>query len=88
MKAQIMFEDTPGEVHGYMCLVDFECELGSAEGGNRIYPSIEDCRERRKCVSSCGIVKVAVRALEIVQEPNNEWESAERSLPPTPSERT
>lgn len=57
---------------GYMCLVDFECEIGMASGGNVIFPSIEDCRENRKCVSSCGIVEVEVRARRIVQEPTAE----------------
>ena len=74
-----MFPDGPdGEVHGYMCLVDFECELGSASGGNTVYPSIEDCQKRRKCVLGCGIVKVAVRALEIVQQPVDEYAQSER----------
>lgn len=66
-------DEATGEVHGYMCLVDFECELGAARGGNTVYPSIEDCRRHRKCVASCGIVKVAIRALEIVQPENREW---------------
>lgn len=61
-----------GEVHGYMCLIDFECELGGAEGGNTVYPSIENCMERRKCAASCGVVKVAVRPLEIVVKPTEE----------------
>jgi hypothetical protein len=55
-------------VYGYMCKVDFECEIGLACDGNHIYPSIEDLKEYRKCVSQCGIVKVAVVAVEVVQE--------------------
>lgn len=61
-------------VEGYMCLVDYECELGGASGGNVVYPSLEDIRERRTCISECGIVKVAVVAIEIVQEPNYDLE--------------
>ena len=55
-------------VEGYMCMTDFECELGMACGGNVVYPSVEDIKRNRKCVESCGIVKVAVICTEIVQE--------------------
>jgi len=67
--SQPMFPDDKqtGEMHGYMCKVDFECELGFAEGGNTVYPSVENLKERRKCTPQCGIVKVAVRCLEVVQ---------------------
>jgi hypothetical protein len=62
---------------GYMCLIDFECELGNASGGNIVYPSIQDLRERRECVATCGIVEVEVRARRIVQEPVEPvWEDA------------
>lgn len=57
-------------VFGYMCLTDFECELGAAKGGNGVYPSIEDLRENRKCVDQCGIAKVKVECVEIIQEPD------------------
>lgn len=59
-------------VVGYMCLVDYECELGCASGGNHVYPSIGDIREHLKCVASCGIVEVEVRARRIVQEPTED----------------
>ena len=55
-------------VVGYMCLTDFECELGCAMGGNVVYPSEGDLREHRKCVPECGIAKVEVTGLEIIQE--------------------
>jgi hypothetical protein len=55
-------------VEGYMCMVDFYCELGCASDGNEIYPCEETLRRNRKCVNQCGIVKVAVVAIEIVQE--------------------
>lgn len=69
--AAAMFPDNKetGEVYGYMCLTDFECELGAAEGGNKIYPSVEDCIRCRPCVKSCGVVKVAIRPLKIAQPP-------------------
>lgn len=57
-----------GEVIGYMCLTDWEVELGMANGGNVIYPSIDNIKEIRKCVASCGIAEVEVRLRRIVQE--------------------
>lgn len=61
-----MTVDADGVI-GYMCLVDYECELGYASGGNTIYPSIEDLKERRKCVENCGIVEVRVSYVRTVQ---------------------
>ena len=55
-------------VIGYMCLTDFECELGMACGGNTVYPSERNLRKHRKCVPECGIAKVEVIGLEIIQE--------------------
>lgn len=63
-------DDPHSPVIGYMCLVDYECELGCADDGNKIFPSIEDCREYRGCTDACGIVEVEVRARKIVQEPS------------------
>ena len=57
-----------GTAEGYMCKTDFECELGAAKGGNVVYPSEQDLRESKPCVDSCGIVKVKVVAVEIIQE--------------------
>lgn len=59
-------EDGSGVV-GYMCLVDFECELGAAMGGNGVYPSVEDLKANRKCVEGCGIVEVRVVGVRVVQ---------------------
>lgn len=69
-----MGRENDGDTHvtAYMCLVDFECEAGLASGGNRVYPSIEDIREHRKCVAGCGIVEVEIRATRVVQEPSDE----------------
>lgn len=63
-------------VLGYMCLTDFECELGMASGGNVIHPSVEDCKEYRKCVSECGIVEVKVSFSRVV-EPGKQHEDEE-----------
>lgn len=57
-------------VYGYMCNTDWEYELGMASDGNRVFPSIEDLREHYNCVDSCGIVKVAIVAIEQITEPN------------------
>lgn len=39
-------------IPGWMCGVDFSCELGEANGGNTIYPSEENLRANRTCVNS------------------------------------
>jgi hypothetical protein len=57
-----------GSVVGYMCMVDFECELGAAMGGNRVFPSIEDAKENLKCWRGCGLVEVRVSFVRIVEE--------------------
>lgn len=68
-------EDGEDFVIGYMCLTDFECEIGAACGGNSVYPSVEDIRKHRRCVETCGIVEVEVRARRIVQEPKEDkWD--------------
>ncbi len=53
---------------GYMDKIDFECEVGLADGGNVVYPSIENLKKNKKCVSQCGIVKVEVKLIEVVEE--------------------
>lgn len=58
-------------VHGYMCKVDFDHELGAALGGNTIYPSIEDLVKNKSCVDQCGIVRVRIELDEILQE--SDW---------------
>ncbi len=55
---------------GYMDKVDFEEELGNALGGNKVYSSLDDLRLQKPCTNSCGIVRVEVRAVEVVQETN------------------
>lgn len=70
-----MWEGEDGTVTGYMCLVDWEVELGGASSGNTVYPSVDDLRRRRKCVDGCGIVEVRVEAVRVVQKPQDEDES-------------
>ena len=58
----------PDSVVGFMCRIDFECELGSASGGNSVFPSVSDLRRCHQMADECGIVMVEVRAVEIVVE--------------------
>ena len=53
-----------------MCKTDFDWELGEALGGTDLYSSIEDLRENRECVDTCGIVKVEINLVKIIQESN------------------
>ncbi len=58
----------PNYTVGYMCMVDFDCELGNACGGNTVYPSIDDLKKNRRCVSECGIVEVHVHFSQVIQK--------------------
>ncbi len=60
-----------------MDLTDFDHELGEALGGNKIYPNIKDCIKNNRCIDECGIIKVEVRAVEVIKE-RNELESDEK----------
>lgn len=62
--------DEDGFVLGYMCLTDFEFELGGASGGTVVHPSIDDVKRCRPCVHECGIMEVRVYGSRVVQEPN------------------
>lgn len=55
-------------VTGYMCMTDFECEIGAASSGNVVYPCVETLRKARPCVDGCGIVEVEVRFRRVVCE--------------------
>lgn len=63
-----LWSEGANEVEGFMCLTDYEYELGAAMGGNRIFPSLEDARAHLKCHRGCGIVRVRVIGIEVVQE--------------------
>jgi len=69
--------DEQGVVIGYMDKVDFDYELGGAKGGNRIFPSVKDLEENKKCVKSCGIVEVEVRLRRVIRESNFDEEIEE-----------
>lgn len=55
-------------VVGYMCKTDFDHELGVASDGNKVFPSIETLRKHLRCVDECGIVKVEVRLVQVVEQ--------------------
>jgi hypothetical protein len=38
-------------VHGWMCAIDFDYDLGEAADGTRIFPSEEELHEYRKCTT-------------------------------------
>ncbi len=59
-----MREDIPRI--GYMCGVDFQHELGCAQGGNIVYPSVKDLMENRPCAEQCGVVQVKIELGEWV----------------------
>lgn len=62
--------NTPIEIDDlYMDYTDFHYELGAALDGNRIFPSISSLKRRQPCSKVCGIVRVKVTLLEVVEEP-------------------
>jgi hypothetical protein len=63
------FEDEEDE-YLYMCKTDYDYELGNAAGGVPVYSSLADLKEQRSCVRECGIVKVKVTLVEVVEEEN------------------
>jgi hypothetical protein len=74
-----MNAEDDGTVTGYMCLTDWECEIGAASGGTKVYPSINDIKRNRKCVDGCGIVEVSVAFKRVVQ-PNRDNNDDEYGL--------
>ena len=55
-------------VEGYMCRIDWDCELGSAADGNKVFPSIDCLKKHHPMASECGIVKVRVDLLDVIEE--------------------
>lgn len=54
----------------YMDMVDWQHELGYASDGNKVFPSVNDAKKYSPCWKQCGIVKVEIRLIEVV-EPQN-----------------
>jgi len=57
-----------GFVYAYMCLVDWQYEAPFNMTGNRIFYDIESLKRSLPCVEDCGIVKVKVSFVEVIQE--------------------
>ena len=57
----------------YMCKTDFEYDFGFAQGGNRVFASLEDAKHYLKCWESCGIVEVEVNYVSTVVEPKGDF---------------
>ena len=55
-------------VPGWMCAIDFSCELGEALGGNTIYPSLEDLQKNHECLEHCGFEEVVTLSKEDFKE--------------------
>ena len=60
---------------GYVCKVAHDNELGLASSGCTVYPTIEDLKENHPCWESCGIVKVRVEFIEVINETKDYYES-------------
>ena len=69
-----MNEEPDGSVIGYMCAVDWECEIGAALGGNVVCSSVDDLKRVRPCCESCGIVEVRVLFSRVISEGSLEGE--------------
>lgn len=55
----------------YMCKSDFDFELGNAQGGVRVHPSIKDLQAHQTCTqdrNGCGIVAVRVELVEVKKD--------------------
>ena len=63
-----MHNEKDGSIHGYMCKIDWDHELGNAMDGNRVYATLEDLIREHDCWESCGIVRVKVTLSEVLVE--------------------
>jgi len=55
---------------GFMCLTDWEHEIGHATDGNKVYPSLKALKEHMRCWNECGVIEVEVRAIRIAVPQN------------------
>lgn len=57
--------------YGYMCGVDYQCELEPDQrDGVPIYSTVEHLKSLRTCWKECGIVKVKIEVIEWTEEQN------------------
>ena len=61
-------------VKGYMCTIDFECELDAVPDGPKVYCSIDDLKDDHTCWKSCGIVEVSVSFVREIEPQNLNYE--------------
>ena len=58
--------DETGAVRGFMCLIDWQHEVGFAVDGNKVYPSLKNLQEHHPMWAECGVVEVQLRAVQVV----------------------
>jgi len=63
-------QDDKPEVTGYMCMIDWQHEIGCACGGSTVYPSIQDLKENHSMWEECGIVEVTVSFSKVIVPEN------------------
>lgn len=63
-----MTQDSDEVIVGFMCRTDWEYEFGSANDGNRVFPSKEALEKEKPCVFECGIVQVEVKLIRVVRK--------------------
>jgi hypothetical protein len=67
---KMAYNRTELPVSGWMCMIDWQHELGNAAGGTKVYASIEDLKKEHDCWAECGIVEVEVRFVKEVAPQN------------------
>lgn len=58
-------------VTGYMCGIDWHCEIGRAPRGSTVYPSISALKQDHEMWEECGIVEVQVRIRRTITPGND-----------------
>lgn len=58
------------EVEVFMCKVDWEYHLDDDPFGVQVFSRIDHCAIGRPCTIECGIVKVKMTFMEVVQPEN------------------
>jgi len=70
-KSRVAVYTPKQSVTGFMDGIDFECELGHAKDGNKVYPSIEALEKGvDHSLVECGIVEVEVRFVRWIRKPD------------------
>ncbi len=81
-KVEATWAEEDGAVIGYMCGTDWQYEIGGAEDGNHVYPSIDAAKKYSGCWRECGIVEVRVLFSRVIEPCHfGEEPTASPSLP-------